>query len=339
MCDWNTDANCQERSQSVGTESHTSERMPRLEELVAGSDPARIPRHTDQLASPRTKAKLSKWSKVKEAFKWERSPSEPPMSGMGYGMPMPKEEETYREIKQKFELITSSSSSEELPSDIYNFDDHPLEICLQRSSSVSDCFASSSTFRGLEEEQRRHSLTNLEAKAEEQRAEVEGKKTSKSTWCRVKNMLYTRRDSIKNKRPSRKSLSSDLSKQEAEAPGLSKSLSMASFELVSKAGDGSSDSALWLKELDAAIGASEVWRDEPVEGGPPQGRSDLSTIFRIIFKTVPRHEVGGRERKKRPPELVLTHHQFTDDMRDYSQSLSPLGCVEKEKGGRSNRRR
>ena len=125
-------------------------------------------------------------------------------------MPMPKEEETYREIRQKFELITSSSSSEELPSDIYNFDDHPLEICLQRSSSVSDCFASSSTFRGLE--QRRHSLTNLEAKAEEQRAEVEGKKTSKSTWCRVKNMLYTRRHSIKNKRPS---LSSELFKQES----------------------------------------------------------------------------------------------------------------------------
>ena len=68
-------------------------------------------------------------------------------------------------------------------------------------------------------------------------------------------MLYTRRDSIKNKRPSRKSLSSELSKQESTAPGLSKSLSMASFELVSKAGDGSSDSALWLKELDAAIGA------------------------------------------------------------------------------------
>ena len=245
--------------------------MPRLEELGA--------RQLEHLQSPRTKAKLSKWSKVKEAFKWERSPSEPPMAGMGYGMAMPKEEEeTYREIKQKFELITSSSS-EELPSDIYNFDDHPLEICLQRSSSVSDCFASSSTFRGLEEEQRRHSLTNLEAKAEEQRAEVEGKKTSKSTWCRVKNMLYTRRDSIKNKRPNRKSLSSDLSKQEAEVPGLSKSLSMASFELVSKAGDGSSDSALWLKELDAAIGASEVWRDGPVEGGPKQGRSDPSNLI------------------------------------------------------------
>ena len=42
---------------------------------------------------------------------------------------------------------------------------------------------------------------------------MDGKKTSKSTWCRVKNMLYTRRDSIKNKRPGRKSLSSDLSKQ------------------------------------------------------------------------------------------------------------------------------
>ena len=311
--------------------------MPRLEEL-GGSD-ARIPRQLEHLQSPRTKAKLSKWSKVKEAFKWERSPSEPPMAGMGYGMAMPKEEETYREIKQKFELITSSSS-EELPSDIYNFDDHPLEICLQRSSSVSDCFASSSTFRGLEEEQRRHSLTNLEAKAEEQRAEVEGKKTSKSTWCRVKNMLYTRRDSIKNKRPNRKSLSSDLSKQEAEVPGLSKSLSMASFELVSKGGDGSSDSALWLKELDAAIGASEVWRDGPVEGGTTtQGRYDPSNISSMIFRTVARHEVVGRERKKRPPELVLTHHQFTDDMRDYSQSLSPLGSVEKEKGGRSNRRR
>ena len=237
------------------------------------------------------------------------------MAGMGYGMmPMPKEEETYREIRQKFELITSSSSSEELPSDIYNFDDHPLEICLQRSSSVSDCFASSSTFRGLE--QRRHSLTNLEAKAEEQRAEVEGKKTSKSTWCRVKNMLYTRRHSIKNKRPS---LSSELFKQESahqttfhgrdspSAANLSKSLSVEGFELVSKAGDGSSDSALWLKELDAAIGASETWREAPVEGRPLQGRSDPSTCFPMIF--VPRHEVGGRERKKRPPELVLTHHQ------------------------------
>ena len=209
------------------------------------------------------------------------------MAGMGYGMmPMPKEEETYREIRQKFELITSSSSSEELPSDIYNFDDHPLEICLQRSSSVSDCFASSSTFRGLE--QRRHSLTNLEAKAEEQRAEVEGKKTSKSTWCRVKNMLYTRRHSIKNKRPS---LSSELFKQESahqgvlttfhgrdspSAANLSKSLSVEGFELVSKGGDGSSDSALWLKELDAAIGASEGWQDRPVE--PAQGRSDKVTL-------------------------------------------------------------
>ena len=47
----------------------------------------------DHLASPRTKAKLSKWSKVKEAFKWERSPSEPPMGGVG--SEMPKEEETY----------------------------------------------------------------------------------------------------------------------------------------------------------------------------------------------------------------------------------------------------
>ena len=149
--------------------------MPRLEEL----------------SSPRTKAKLSKWSKVgprsievlsipqvKEAFKWERSPSEPPLSGMVQGMG----EEQYSEIKQKFQIITSSSSSEELPSDIYNFDDHPLEICLQRrssflpifhitnllqpydllpSSSVSECFASTTSFRGLEAEQRRHRWRTL----------------------------------------------------------------------------------------------------------------------------------------------------------------------------------
>ena len=87
---------------------------------------------------------------------------------------------------------------------------------------------------------------------------MEGKKASKSTWCRVKNMLYTRRDSIKNKRPGRKSLSSDLSKQvkvgrgsypdvQEMDPTLCKSFSMASFELISKVGDGSSDSALWLK--------------------------------------------------------------------------------------------
>ena len=96
-------------------------------------------------------------------------------------------------------------------------------------------------------------------------------------------MLYTRRDSIKNKRPSRKSLSSELSKQESTAPGLSKSLSMASFELVSKAGDGSSDSALWLKELDAAIGAEHNWQDQdrPSGGGgraSQQRRCYCSTI-------------------------------------------------------------
>ena len=33
---------------------------------------------------------------------------------------------------------------------------------------------------------------------------------------------------------------------------------------------------LWLKELDAAIGASEGWQDRPVE--PAQGRSDKVTL-------------------------------------------------------------
>ena len=94
-----------------------SERMPRLEEM----------------SSPRTKAKLSKWSKVKEVLKWERSPSEPRLGDLGYSMGMPPREEEYTEVKQKFQaMMTSSSSSEELPSDIYNFDDHPLEICIHR---------------------------------------------------------------------------------------------------------------------------------------------------------------------------------------------------------------
>ena len=60
---------------------------------------------------------------------------------------------------------------------------------------------------------------------------------------------------------------------------------MASFELVSKAGDGSSDSALWLKELDAAIGAEHNWQDPPSGGGAQasqQCRCHRLTIYEEV---------------------------------------------------------
>ena len=33
---------------------------------------------------------------------------------------------------------------------------------------------------------------------------------------------------------------------------------------------------------------------------------------------------GGRGKKRRPPELLLTRHEFTDDMRHYSQSMDSM---------------
>ena len=145
----------------------------------------------EDVSSPRTKAKFSKWSKVKEAFKWERSPSEPLPSTMSTF-----DEATTCELKQKLEVMISSSS-EELPSEIYNLDDRPYDIYLPRSSSVSDFYNNVGEGKTLHDQPRRHSLTSFEEKLESH--EDDDGKTSKSTWYKVKNMIYTRRESLKRK--------------------------------------------------------------------------------------------------------------------------------------------
>ena len=281
MTTWlSEESNRNKRSKSVGTESQFSDRIPKLEEV----------------SSPQTKAKSSKWSKVKEAFKWERSPSEPLQSAMSTF-----DDVTTCELKHKFEMMTSSSS-EELPSEIYNFDDHPFEIYLQRSSSVSDCYNNAGGLKSLDDEPRRHSLTNLDDKIECHEDYNEGGKQNKSTWCKVKSMIYTRRESIKKKNNS-KSESLEISKHDAEPTSMP--LSTASdYEFLDDIAD---LDTLPMEEL------SHTNLNKKRNSVTPSKQS------RENYK-------NKKGKRQTPPELVLSNHEFMDDMRIYSQSLSPLNC-------------
>merc|ERR1712168_1393388 len=73
----------------------------------------------------------------------------------------------------------------------------PYDIYLPRSSSVSDFYNNSGEVKTLHDQPRRHSLTSFEEKLESH--EDEDGKASKSTWYKVKNMIYTRRESLKKK--------------------------------------------------------------------------------------------------------------------------------------------
>lgn len=289
MTTWlSEESNRNKRSKSVGTESQLSDRMPKLEEM----------------SSPQTKAKLSKWSKVKEVFKWERSPSEPLQSTISTF-----DESTTSELKHKFEIMISSSS-EELPSEIYNFDDQPFEIYLQRSSSVSDCYNNAGGMKSFDNEPRRHSLTNLDEKIESHEECNEDGKDNKSTWCKVKSMIYTRRESLKKKN-NQKSESLERSKHDTDHTSMP--LSTASdYEFIDEIGD-----------LDTL----------------PMEEISLPRLSRN--SVTPNKQAGEKSKLKSkrqtPPELVLTNHEFMDDIRLYSQSLSPLNHTS-ENGTQTSRK-
>ena len=72
-----------------------------------------------------TKTKMSKWSKVKEALRWEKPPSELLTPPTPHSFTMKGEEEGE---KARFQFLSSSSSSEDLPNEVYNLDDSPLEF-------------------------------------------------------------------------------------------------------------------------------------------------------------------------------------------------------------------
>ena len=159
------------------TESQSSDRMPRLEELSSLSSPGQA------------RARGSKWGKMKEAFRWERSPVAETAGTQA-------EDTATCRIKQKFAQLTSSSSSCSLHSEAAYSRGEETELAssLQRSSSVADCLDTrAATPPALA--RRRHSLTNLKG------AESGGKKEAgqQSTWIKVKNLLYNRRESLKKR--------------------------------------------------------------------------------------------------------------------------------------------
>ena len=180
------------------TESQSSDRMPRLEELSSLPSPGQA------------RARGSKWGKMKEAFRWERSPVAETAGTRA-------EDTATCRIKQKFAQLTSSSSSCSLHSEAAYSRGEETELAssLQRSSSVADCLDTrAATPPALA--RRRHSLTNLKG------AESGGKKEAgqQSTWIKVKNLLYNRRESLKKR--------SDKPGAEAEVEAASGPVSAAS---------------------------------------------------------------------------------------------------------------
>ena len=102
------------------TESQSSDRMPRLEELSSLPSPGQA------------RARGSKWGKMKEAFRWERSPVAETAGTRA-------EDTATCRIKQKFAQLTSSSSSCSLHSEAAYSRGEETELAssLQRSSSVT----------------------------------------------------------------------------------------------------------------------------------------------------------------------------------------------------------
>ena len=158
------------RCVSVGAESQhsqVSEKIPRLEEISV----SRLGKHR------------------RERERAHRDIFQPPLS--------PAEDSVASEVKQKLALLTSSSS-EELLSEVFNIDDNMYDSTLQRSSSVSDYLASGDPSVYLP--RRRHSLTTLKDDPEpggDQKEEPS--ETTPTTWLKVKNILYKRRESLKKK--------------------------------------------------------------------------------------------------------------------------------------------
>ena len=168
------------RCPSVGTESQVSDKIPRLEEVAT--------------VSPRMKQRSGgKWGRMKDAMKWERSPSD--MSQPQLSLVSPASEVFYDDIKQRFAIALSSSSSSEACPTSSDPNLHFNESSLQRCSSVADHLNIKSVHHSSGTIKRRHSLTNL--KDESLRSE----KKEQSTWLKVKNLIYNpnRTDSLKKK--------------------------------------------------------------------------------------------------------------------------------------------
>lgn len=107
----------------------------------------------------------------------------------------PLDDSVASEVKQKLALLTSSSSEELLSSEVFNIDDN-LYDNLQRSSSVSEYINSAET--AVYVKRRRHSESTATMQGDNQ-AEEKEEQQSESTWLKVKNILYKRRESLKKK--------------------------------------------------------------------------------------------------------------------------------------------
>ena len=115
----------------------------------------------------------------------------------------PLDDSVASEVKQKLALLTSSSSEELLSSEVFNIDDN----LIQRSSSVSD-YLQNSAGSAVYVPRRRHSLTTTTLKEDPQTDQKE--QQSESTWLKVKNILYKRRESLKKKSFSKEVERTDL---------------------------------------------------------------------------------------------------------------------------------
>ena len=169
---WLAGAGASGRCRSVGTESQISDKIPKLEEVP--------------MMSPQCKHKFGKLGgKIK-------SPVEP-------FAPVSFDDTAMCEIKQKFSTMTSSSS-EELSTDLYFTLDEPSrseDTAIQRSSSVADylnCKQMTPT-----DQRRRHSLTSLNDTDQVSEEKKEDENEQPSTWIKVKNLIYNRRESLKKK--------------------------------------------------------------------------------------------------------------------------------------------
>ncbi|KAF4519631.1 hypothetical protein B566_EDAN003799, partial [Ephemera danica] len=223
----------------------TSEFHERARSRSVGPDELPIP--------PTIKAKVSKWTRVKEAFRWEKAQLEPTVmasggpqlpeaksqdSGIGLGQdaarslllqvpPRNVESSSPTDSVLSYSApMSSSSSSEELMdidldfaalSEATDFATGP-----QRSASAS---AHSDSVRAAQQQQqqsRRRSLSpggedpdaarrskSLESGPEEHGKMMLDKKASKTPWGKVKNIIQTRRDSLKRRGPPRPGCSDD----------------------------------------------------------------------------------------------------------------------------------
>ena len=158
------------RSRSVGTESQMSDKIPRLEEVSS-------PVSTGAKRKPyRRQGKVRKTN--------SKTLVTSPISV--------EDSRTSEMMKQKFALMTSSSS-DELPGVQYSdhYYEEAEERSLQRSSSVSNLKNQLPT--SAVNLRRRHSLDSIN----DSESAKNGKKEQASTWVKVKKMISNRRESFK----------------------------------------------------------------------------------------------------------------------------------------------